>query len=429
MGQPTSVREELARATKSYDLSKQEVFEAWKCVKANGGAAGLDRESIEQFEQNLAGNLYKIWNRMASGSYHPPPVRTVEIPKRSGGVRPLGIPTVADRVAQTVVKRRLEPSLERHFDPDSYGYRPGKSAHDAIQVTRARCWTYAWVVEFDIKGAFDHLDHGLLLKALSRHTDCKWVLLYIKRWLTAPAMKEGQLQVRDRGTPQGGVVSPLLMNLFMHYAFDRWMRRMYRHCPFARYADDGVIHCRSEAEAQQVKAQVAERFLACGLELHPEKTRIVFCRDSNRQGSYPTIQFTFLGFTFRPRKAVNRQGEVFTSFLPAVSREAQQRMRQRIHSWHLPRQTPGTLEEFSSKYDAVMAGWWNYFGRFYPAELHRVFQHFDLTLAFWARRKYRELSGRRRGSREWLKRVAQRRSDLFGHWRRARAPRRMMGAV
>jgi group II intron reverse transcriptase/maturase len=390
----------------------------------------MDREDLAAFEKNLPGNLYKVWNRMASGSYFPPPVREVGIPKKDGGIRYLGIPTVGDRVAQTVAKMHLERQLEPHFDTDSYGYRPGKSAKDAVAVTRQRCWKYDWVVEFDIKGAFDNLDHGLLMKALRKHMNCRWVLLYVERWLQAPPVTvDGELKERDCGTPQGGVISPLLMNLFMHYAFDRWMRRTVVNCPFARYADDAVVHCQTELQAQRVKNLLAERFKACGLELHPTKTRIVYCKDSNRRGQYPVIQFTFLGFTFRPRSAVNREGERFTSFLPGASREAQKRMRQRIRSWHLPRQTPGTLHEFSKKYDAILTGWWQYYGSFYPTAMSNVFLHFDLTLSYWARRKFKKLSRHKRRSRHWVAKVARREHALFVHWRTRHNNDRVMGAV
>lgn len=409
----------MRTSVKSFAITKRQVYEAWKRVRANRGAAGIDEEDVAMFDQNLSRNLYKIWNRMASGSYFPPPVKAVAIPKKSGGIRILGVPTVADRVAQTVVKAYLEELLEPHFDPDSYGYRPARSAKDAVRVTRQRCWKFDWVLEFDIKGAFDNLGHDLLMKALRKHTDCPWVLLYVERWLKAPSITPtGEVQPRDCGTPQGGVVSPVLMNLFMTYAFDRWMRKNVPMCPFARYADDSVVHCGSERQALQVKKLLAERFAACGLELHPAKTRIVYCKDSNRGGTYPHVQFTFLGFTFRPRSAISPEGKLFTSFLPGASREALTRMRQQIRSWRLPRQTPGTLQEFSKTYGPTLTGWWNYYSVFYPTALSAVFQRFDLALARWARRKYKRLSRHRRQSRSWLRLVSQHESYLFVHWRR-----------
>jgi RNA-directed DNA polymerase len=420
----------LTTSTKSFAITKRQVYDAWKRVRANRGAAGIDEETVAAFEENVSRNLYTIWNRMASGSYFPPPVKEVGIPKRSGGVRVLGVPTVGDRVAQTVVKDYLEQLLEPHFDPDSYGYRPLRSATDAVRVTRQRCWKYNWLLEFDVKGAFDNLDHDLLMKALRKHTDCKWVLLYVGRWLKAPSVSEsGEIRARDRGTPQGSVVGPVLMNLFMTYAFDRWMRRNVTSCPFARYADDAVVHCSSERQALFVKNLLVERFAACGLELHPEKTRIVYCKDSSRPGVYPHVQFTFLGFTFRPRRAMSRHGKRFTSFLPGASREALTRMRQQIRSWHLPRQTPGTLHEFSQTYGPTLAGWWNYYSSFYPTALRPIFRAFDQALARWARRKYKRLRRHSTRSHHWVARVARRESYLFVHWQRRSAYARTMGAV
>lgn len=418
-------------STKSFAISKRMVFEAWKRVKANRGAGGIDAQSIAKFEENLADNLYALWNRMASGSYFPPPVKEVPIPKRGGtGVRLLGVPTVGDRVAQTVVKCYLEPILDPLFDEDSYGYRPGRSALEAVRVTRERCWKYDWVLEFDVKGAFDALDHNLIMKALRKHTDCKWVLLYIERWLNAPSVTEaGESKQRVRGTPQGGCVSPLLMNLFMHHALDRWLRREEPFCWFARYADDAVVHCRSEQVAQRVERRLATRFRACGLELHPEKTRIVYCRDDRRRGDYPITQFSFLGFTFRPRRAQARDGKLFTGFQPAASNEALRRMRQQIRRWHLPRQTPGTLAEFSANYDATLRGWGNYYGALYPSRMHGIFRHFDLALAYWARRKYKRLAGHRRRSHHWLRFVARKELHRFVHWRLRYGNGRALGAV
>lgn len=405
------------KSTKSFRISKHVVLEAYKRVKSNKGVAGVDQVSLELFERDLRRNLYKIWNRMSSGSYFPPPVRQVAIPKANGGTRCLGVPTVADRIAQMVVKIYSEPHIEPLFHPDSYGYRPGKSAKQAVAATRKRCWKYDWVVEFDIKGAFDNLDHKLLMKAVRKHVCEKWILLYIERWLKAP-FQDGQktLETRLRGTPQGGVISPLLMNLFMHYAFDLWMHRNFPGCPFARYADDAVIHCRSKAEAEIVMQAVDNRLLECRLRMHPEKSKIVYCKDSNRRAKHPDIQFTFLGFTFRPRQAVNSRNQRFTSFLPAASLQALKRMRQTIRGWHLPRRTPGTLEEFSKRYNPILIGWWNYYGSFYKTELRKVFNHFDRLLAHWARRKYKKLSRHRRKSVHWLGRVARRQPDLFVHW-------------
>ena len=271
---------------KSFDISKQVVWDSYERVKANQGAAGVDGESIADFEADLKGNLYKLWNRMSSGSYFPPPARAVEIPKKAGGVRTLGVPTVADRIAQTVVRAYLEPEVEPFFHPDSYGYRPGRSALDAVATCRQRCWKKDWVIDLDLKAFFDSIPHDLLLKAVSKHTDLAWVLLYVRRWLVAPLQREdGTIVERDRGTPQGSAISPLLANLFLHYAFDRWMAREFPAVAFERYADDAVAHCATEAQARKVLDAIAARMAEVGLELHPDKTRIVYCKDADRRGS------------------------------------------------------------------------------------------------------------------------------------------------
>ena len=405
-------------SAKPYSIAKRTVWEAYRRVKANRGAAGIDEETIVMFEQDLSRNLYKLWNRMSSGSYFPPPVRQVEIPKAKGGFRKLGIPTVSDRIAQTAAKLIMEPVLDPVFHPDSYGYRPGRSAKQAVAITRKRCWHYDWVVEFDIKAAFDQIDHGLLMKAVRTHIREDWIVLYIERWLTAPFETEDGIHLpRERGTPQGGVVSPVLMNLFMHYAFDCWMQRTYPQRPFARYADDAVVHCHSQKQAEVVMQSVAARLEACGLTMHPEKSKIVYCKDSNRTGAYPQVQFTFLGFTFRPRKALNQQNRLFTNFLPGASDEAVTRMQQTVRGWRLHRQTPDTLEGLARQCNPTIRGWWNYYGAFYQTAMHRLFGYLDRKLERWARRKYKTLSRHKRRSAEWLRKMKEVSPQLFAHWR------------
>ncbi len=407
------------RSDKPLPITKRMVWEAYKLVKDKGMAAGVDGQSMDGFALDLENNLYKLWNRMASGSYFPPPVRCVEIPKASGGVRPLGIPTVADRVAQMVVKQYLEPDLDPVFDSDSYGYRPGKSAHQAVEQARKRCWEYDWVLDLDVKGFFDAIDHALLMRALRKHSPDDWVLLYVERWLTAPVqMADGSLRERGAGTPQGGVVSPLLANLFLHYAFDVWMRRYYPSIPFERYADDVICHCRTRWEAERLKAALERRFTQCHLMLHPQKTKLVYCKDSNRRGIFPHIQFTFLGFAFRPRMAKNRWGKLFTSFLPAVSPQALKRMRERIRDWRLPQHAPLPLVDIARTLDPVLQGWWQYYGRFHPTEMWKLFKYFDERLGAWLRRKYKSLKGYRGRSLRRLNSIAMRNPSLFGHWAR-----------
>jgi len=418
------------KSTKSFEISKHVVWEAYKRVKSNKGAAGVDGESLSRFELRLKRNLYKIWNRMSSGSYFPPPVKQVEIPKKDGSKRSLGVPTVSDRIAQMVVKLSIEPEIDAHFHPDSYGYRAHKSAKAAVAVTRKRCWQYDWVVEFDIKGAFDNIDHALLMKAVKRHVKEDWQRLYIERWLTAPfELLNGQLRSRDRGTPQGGVISPLLMNLFLHYTFDHWMEKTHPHKPFARYADDAVVHCRERAEAEQLLEEISNRLQACLLTMHPDKSKVIYCKDSNRRDDYEQTQFTFLGFTFRPRAANSRAGKRFTSFLPAVSSEAMKRMRQTIKGWRLHRQTFATLEHLAHQYNATLRGWWNYYGSFYKTEMRSLIDYLNQRLAGWARRKYKKLKCHKRQSFLWLKRVARNQQYLFFHWQLLRSNDLIMGAV
>jgi RNA-directed DNA polymerase len=402
---------------KPFDIAKREVWEAYKRVKANRGGAGVDEQSIAEFDQELSKNLYRIWNRMSSGCYFPPPVRRVDIPKGDGKTRPLGIPTVADRIAQMVVQRRLEPLLEPLFHRDSYGYRPGRSAHDALRVARQRCWRHNWVLDLDIKGFFDNIDHDLLMRAVRRHTQCRWILLYIERWLEAPVqLPDGTLVQRERGTPQGAVISPLLANLFLHYAFDRWMQRHHCQVPFERYADDIICHCDSEAGALALKEALDVRLASCRLELNPTKTRIVYCRDANRREAYPQRRFDFLGYTFKPRQAMNRSGRLFTSFSPAVSHKAGKVMRQQIRNWGLQRMSRYSLAELLRRMRPVVTGWVRYYGLFHPSRLQYALKPLDYHLVRWAQRKYKRLRGHLSRAWDWLTRLRRANPTLLPHW-------------
>ena len=402
---------------KPFSISQQEVWEAYQKVKANHGAAGVDGQSIAEFETRVKDNLYRLWNRMSSGSYFPPPVRTVTIPKADGGERKLGIPTVSDRIAQMVVKSRLEPVVAPLFHPDSYGYRPGKSALEAVGQTRQRCWKLDWVIDLDIKGFFDNIDHDLLMRAVKKHAKEKWVVLYIERWLQAPAQAEaGHVTARGKGTPQGGVVSPLLANLFLHYAFDRWMQKTYPHLLFERYADDAIVHCRTEAEAQEVRRAIAVRMQECRLELHPDKTKIVYCKDDDRRGTYPNEQFDFLGYTFRPRRSKNWKGKFFINFSPAVADKAGKEIRAEIRSWQLHLRSDKSLEDLSRMFNPKVRGWLQYYGRYYRSALYPIMRQLDRSLARWAYRKYKKLRGHLRRATHWLARISRRDPGLFAHW-------------
>lgn len=408
---------------KSFIISKDLVLESWKRVKANKGCCGIDDESISEFGEDYKNNLYKIWNRMSSGSYFPPPVKTVGIPKKSGGVRVLGIPTVSDRVAQMVVKLHFEPLVEPYFHIDSYGYREDKSAIEAVRVTRKRCWKYDWVLEFDIKGLFDNIGHDLLMRAVRHHTNCKWTLLYIERWLKAPfKLEDGSIEIRTKGTPQGGVISPLLANLFLHYVFDKWMEINHPGKPFSRYADDGVIHCKTEAEAQLLLKALSARFIECGLELHPKKTVIVYCKDDDRVKDYPNTSFDFLSFTFRPRRSKNRFGKFFINFSPAVSNAAAKAMRQKARKWKLHLRSDKSLEDLSNMFSPVIRGWINYYCSFYKSAMYPILRHLNRTLVRWATRKFKRLKGHSRRAEYFLGRIARKEPWLFPHWKMGLKP-------
>jgi len=402
---------------KTQDIPKQLVWDAWLKVKRNGGAAGADGVTIEQFEQDLKNNLFTLWNRMTSGSYFPGPVRAVEIPKK-GGMRTLGIPNVVDRIAQSVAVLALEPNVEKVFHDDSYGYRPGRSALDAVAVCRQRCWKKDWVLDLDVKAFFDSVPWDLMLKAVARHTDRKWVLLYVERWLKAPMlMPDGTLLNRTKGTPQGGPISPLIANVFLHYGFDTWLSREFPSVTFERYADDAVIHCVTERQAREVWAAVGRRFAEIGLELHPDKTRIVYCKDSRRRQGYDRVSFTFCGYTFRPRKGYSmKRQESYTNFLPAVAPEKLTEMSHKVASWRLHRRTTWTLDDLARSVNPVLRGWLTYFTAFYPSMVIPLSQRIDRHLMRWAQRKYKRMARSDRRARAWLTGVRQRFPSLFAHW-------------
>jgi group II intron reverse transcriptase/maturase len=378
----------------------------------------VDQQDLDEFEANLGKNLYKIWNRMSSGSYFPPPVRAVEIPKpHGGGVRMLGVPTVADRVAQTVVAMYLGERAEPRFHSDSYGYRPGRSGHDALEACRRRCWKDDWVIDLDVQKFFDTVPWNLVLKAVASITDARWVLLYVTRWLAAPLQhSDGTIEQRVKGTPQGSAVSPILTNLFMHYAFDTWMGRSFPGCPFERYADDVVVHCKSRRQAEDVLGEIVARMQEVGLRVHPDKTKIVYCQDSNRRGTHTHTSFTFLGFTFRARKARSKDGRYFTSFSPAMSRDALKARSDRLRELRIHRRTDLTLDDLAQWLNPIVAGWMHYYGRFYRSEMYPLLQRVDYYLRRWARKKYRRLSSYGR-FRRWWEGILAREPRLFAQWK------------
>lgn len=404
---------------KPFDIPKRTIWEAYKRVRKNGGAAGIDGQTLEEFDEKLADNLYKLWNRMSSGSYMPEAVRRVDIPKSSGGTRPLGIPTVADRIAQMAARLTFEPEPEAIFHEDSYGYRPGKSAHQALAKARNRCWQHDWVVDLDIKGFFDTIDHELMMKAVEHHNPPRWVRLYIERWLKAPAQTEsGEKEERSEGTPQGGVISPLLANLYLHYAFDAWMERTHRDVPFERYADDIVIHCRTQKQAEEIRKEIEKRLSECKLTVHPEKTKIVYCKDAKRTEEHELIEFDFLGYTFRPRMVRCKDGSYFLSYTPAISKKAKKAIKDRIRGWKIYRKVSVELDDLSYIFNPKFRGWEEYYGKFRRSEMYEIYRMFQLILVKWVRNKYKRLNRSWKRAAELLRKMALSRPSLFDHWKR-----------
>ncbi|MEU9919572.1 group II intron reverse transcriptase/maturase [Streptomyces sp. NPDC051001] len=409
--------DQLKSQAKPFEISKSEVKEAWEEVRANKGAPGVDGQSLDEFEKGLKGNLYKVWNRMSSGSYFPQPVRAVEIPKpHGGGTRILGIPCVADRVAQTVVARHLMRRVEPVFHSDSYGYRPGRSALDAVARCRDRCWKRNWVIDLDVAKFFDSVRWDLLVKAVEAHIDAVWVILYVWRWLEAPMQQpDGSLLVRDRGTPQGSPVSPVLANLFMHYAFDTWLAREYPGVWFERYADDAVIHCVTERQATEVLAALMDRMEQVGLRLHPDKTRIVYCKDGKRRNSYEHTAFTFLGYTFCARRSRDKKGQKFLSFDPEISKEALKRLSAEVRSWHLHTRADLSFNDLARWVNPRVAGWMQYYGRFRRSGLDPLLTRINAYLVRWIRKKYERLRAKRKAIAK-MGEIAKRYPRMFAHW-------------
>jgi len=410
------------QCNKPFSIPKPLIYDAWKEVKENRGSAGIDKVSIKDYGQSLGNNLYKLWNRMSSGSYFPQPVKLVEIPKKNGGKRPLGIPTVDDRIAQSAVVLCINERLDKEFHQDSYAYRPGRNAHDALSTARQRCWKYNWVLDMDISKFFDTIDHDLLMLAVKRHVTEKWILLYIERWLKVPyETVHGERIERNMGVPQGSVIGPVLANLFMHYVFDKWMQIYYPHIPFERYADDTICHCRTKEDAEKMKVVIMERLSSCKLSLNEEKTRIVYCKDNSRREEHEIISFDFLGYTFRPRKSKNsKTGDIFTNFLPSVSQKSKNHIHETIRSWQLYKKKD--FIEIDTQMEASVRGWLNYYGKFYPSNLKSTLQALNHAIVRWAVRKYKRFKGSFRRTWQWLIRRYQMNPKLFFHWRRGIIP-------
>lgn len=403
---------------KSFNIPQTLIAKAYEKVKANKGAGGIDNVTLDAFDKEVKNNLYKLWNRMCSGSYMPKPVKLVEIPKGNGETRPLGIPTVADRVAQTAVVMLLEPSIESIFHEDSYAYRPNKSAHHAVETARKRCWRYAWVLDLDIRKFFDTIDHELLMKAVRQHTSERWILLYIERWLKVPyEKKDGSRIERVQGVPQGSVIGPQLANLFMHYVFDEWMKRNYGHIPFERYADDTICHCRSKQEAERLRLLIIERMAACKLELNEAKTKIVYCKDDDRKENYLHEKFDFLGFTFMARRSKNRWGKHFVNFSPAISTKAKKKISKEIRSWNLQGRSDKSLEDLANMFNAKLQGYIGYYSKFYKSAMYPLFQRLNERLAHWVERKFKRVRRHKTRAIKWLGSMCKQNPNLFAHWK------------
>lgn len=400
-------------------LTTQQLQSAWLKVKSAKGSGGVDGKSIAKVEEKLSGELYCLWNRMSSGSYQPKAVKAVSIPKRDGSERWLGIPTVIDRVAQQVIKDVLEPELEREFHPHSYGYRPNKNTHQAIKRCSEQCWKKGWVIDLDIKGFFDNLDHDLLLKALKRHTKESWVIMYVERWLKAPVLypKTGALDKRTKGTPQGGVISPLLANLYLHYCFDKWMQIHHPSITFERYADDVVVHCNSRKEAELLLSKIDKRMNACKLTLHPEKTKVVYCKQNNRMANYKQITFDFLGFRFQPRRIKDRNGLYKLSYGPAISNKAKKHIVRTINDLRFHRWTSTDIEEIAMRLRSKLLGWITYFGKYRKWSMYVVFRSLNDRLVKWLMNRYKKYRGKVKEARLKMKQIAQQYPNLFVHWK------------
>lgn len=414
--------------SKTYPITKAQVWEAFKLVKSKGGSAGVDGISIEEVSENLKKHLYPVWNRLASGSYFPPAVKRVSIPKSDGKERHLGIPTVKDRVAQMVIAKELEEILEPIFLESSFGYRPKKNAHQAIAQARENCWQYPWVIDMDIKGFFDNIDHGLMIKALRHYTDKKHIITYVKRWLKSPIqLKDGsQLQNLERGTPQGGVISPLLANLFLHVVFDKWIEKEFPDCPFERYADDIIIHVKNEKYAKFVLKSIRERMKQCKLELHPEKTKLVYCNQKGRRKrtKAKVRQFDFLGYTFRSRNVENKDGKVFFGFSPAISRKSMKRIIKECRKLGFHRWTHMDIHQLSAALAPKIRGWLYYYGRFHKTAMERLFEIINHRIAKWAFNKYKRFKRRKyvTYAQRWLRQIAKDFPNTFPHWQQGFTP-------
>ena len=394
----------------------RQVVDAYRKVKTGGKASGIDEETWEEFNKHPEKNLYVIWNRLSSGSYHPQAVREVEIPKKDGKTRKLGIPTLRDRIAQQVVKDYMETRIDSKFHENSYGYRPMKSAHQAIEQTRQNCHHYDWVIDLDISKFFDEIDHELMLKAVGHLFEEKWVMMYVERWLKMPVMtKEGILeQKQGKGTPQGGVISPLLSNLYLHYTLDLWLSKNYRHVSFVRYADDVVIHCSSKEEAEQLLESVIQRLAETKLRINIAKTKITYCKDYRRKEKQKEVKFEFLGFSFQPRPRQSKfNTTTFLAFSAEISQSNQKRIRDAIKGKLNWKNTTLQIEDIAQSLNAQLRGWISYYGKYSKRRLRETLSTIDKKIIKWLKEKHK--TGYRKAVSK-LSMIRQEDPLLFYHW-------------
>lgn len=404
---------------KTVPISRQMVWESYLQVRKKGKAAGVDGISQEKFDENLKDNLYKLWNRLTSGSYYPPAVRQVEIEKENGGTRKLGIPTISDRIAQTVIKREIEERLEEEFEESSYGYRRGRSAHDALKKVKENVKKKSWLVDLDIKGFFDNLDHELLKLAIERHVEEKWIKMYIKRWLEVSIQKEGEIEEKKvgKGISQGGVISPVLSNLYLHYTLDKWLKNKYPEVELIRYSDDGVIHCKTKEKAEEVLEAVRKRLKECRLELHPEKTKIVYCKRERRGGNYPIVKFDFLGHSFKPKMLKSKYG-FYLEYVSSMSNKAKQKIQNILRKMEIHRWSRYKIEEIAEKLNPKLRGWINYYGKHGGHDIRSLFRGLDHRLMKWLLKRYKKLKGRKKVGYKVLKRIRREYPNILEHWKK-----------
>ena len=407
-------------ASKGIPITKQMVWDSYKKVKSNKGSGGVDGKSLANYSENLSSNLYKLWNRLTSGSYYPQAVLEVEILKKDGvSKRKLGIPTIEDRIAQQVIKDYLEPRLEKEFHNSSYGYRPNRNAHQALEQVRQNVRKKAWVLDMDIKSFFDRVSHDLLNKALRKHVEEEWVSLYINRWLNCPKQVEGKVEVKQsrEGTPQGGVISPLLANLFLHYALDKWMDKTHPGIKFVRYADDVVVHCATKPEADRILSSIKRRLESCKLNLHEKKTKIVFCKNGRRQSEHQIVSFGFLGYGFQPRTSATKSGKLFLGYDCAISKSSQKKIAKELRATNFQKWTARSIEEIAEYFNSKLRGWLNYFGKFRRWKLNRIFKIFNGRLKNWVRKRYKRMNNSYIKACKWLEDYKLVNPELFVHWK------------